>query len=169
MSREAARSAVPPAPGQPDARLKRLEQLSYYLDNAIPLPGLRYRIGYDALIGLIPGVGDLVGLAISAYIVLEAARFRLPFSTVLRMVANVGIEALVGSVPLVGDLFDATWKANARNMALLRERLDGDRRRAVASDRRFFGGVALVLLLALAALGVAVVYLLRALLGLLGG
>lgn len=152
----------------PDPRLERLERLSYYLDNAIRLPGLNYRIGYDALIGLLPGVGDLVGVAVSAYIVLEAARYRLPVATLARMIFNVGVEALVGAVPLLGDVFDATWKANARNIALLRDHLGPDPRRAAASDRRFFAAVAVTLIVLLVGLAAGAIFVLRAFVELVG-
>jgi hypothetical protein len=98
-----------------------LERLAWWLDSAIVVPGTRFRVGLDALIGLVPGIGDLIGTAISAYIVAAAARRGLPSSVLLRMALNVGLEALVGVVPIVGDLFDAAWKANQRNVALLRQ------------------------------------------------
>ena len=98
-----------------------LERLAWLLDSAIVVPGTRFRVGLDALIGLIPGLGDLIGTALSAYIVAAAARRGLPRSVLLRMAFNVGLEAVVGVVPILGDLFDAAWKANQRNMALLRQ------------------------------------------------
>lgn len=164
------RSRLPqrPGPARSDARLSRLDALARFLDNSIRLPGIGYRIGYDALIGLIPGIGDVIGLGLSTYIVLEAARFRLPFSTLLRMVVNVGIEAIVGVIPLVGDVFDATWKANARNMALLHERLERPDPHAAARDRRFIVGVVAAIILLLLGVCVGVFYLVRALLSLLG-
>lgn len=153
---------------QADPRLKRIEALGYYLDSAIRLPGIGYRIGYDALLGLIPGVGDVVGLALSVYILIEAARFRLPASTLLRMALNVALEVLVGAVPLLGDLFDATWKANARNLALLHDRLAARQAGRKTSDRGFFLGVVLALLLLLVLLAAAVFYLVQGMLALLG-
>ena len=109
---------VPTAPAVP-ARLRRL---AYLLDDVIPLPGGR-RIGLDPLLGLVPGVGDATGALMSAYILVEASRLGAPRAVLLRMLANVGVEALLGSVPLLGDLFDAGWKANARNVRLLDEHL----------------------------------------------
>lgn len=104
--------------------LRRLDSLGYVLDNSIPIPGTRRRFGLDAVIGLIPGVGDATGAVMSAYIVVQAARLGAPASSLVRMLLNVGIEALVGAIPFVGDLFDAWFKANARNVALLRGELD---------------------------------------------
>jgi hypothetical protein len=107
-----------PAPA-PDPHLPRVRALSRALDSAFQVPGTRFRIGLDPLLGLIPGVGDLAGGALSAYIVLEAARLGAPRPVVLRMLGNVLLDSLFGSVPVLGDLFDATWKANARNVVLL--------------------------------------------------
>ena len=119
------------------AALKRIDRLGYLLDNSIRIPGIGYRVGYDAIIGLIPGVGDLAGFALSAYIVVEASRFRLPKATLARMVFNVGLEAIVGVVPFLGDLFDATFKANARNLSLLHAHLEERKPGQRAADRRF--------------------------------
>lgn len=99
--------------------LERLRTLSYLLDNSIPIPLTRYRIGLDPLLGLIPGGGDVVGAILSAYIVFEAARFGLPKETLIQMLGNLVTDATLGSLPFIGDLFDATWKANSRNLALL--------------------------------------------------
>ncbi|MBE9129833.1 MULTISPECIES: DUF4112 domain-containing protein [unclassified Coleofasciculus] len=104
--------------------LKRVRRLSYLLDNSIPIPGTSYRIGIDPLLGLVPGAGDFVGMALSAYIVLEATRLGLPRATLVKMVSNILFETVFGSVPVVGDVLDATWKANARNLALLEGQLD---------------------------------------------
>lgn len=98
-----------------------IERLAWWLDSAIVVPGTRFRIGLDALIGLVPGIGDLVGTAFSAYIVAQAARRGLPPAVLLRMLANVGVEAVVGAIPIAGDLFDAAWKANQRNVELMRQ------------------------------------------------
>jgi hypothetical protein len=100
-------------------RVGRLRRLSYLLDNSIPIPGTPFRIGLDSIIGLIPGVGDLVGGAFSLYIILEAAKLGVPRPLLARMGWNVAIDVLVGAVPFLGDLFDVGWKANVRNLALL--------------------------------------------------
>jgi hypothetical protein len=105
------------------AILKQVNALAWLLDNSIPVPFVNYRIGVDALIGLVPGIGDMAGLLVSSYIVLQAARLGVPRATLMRMVINVALEGAVGVVPLVGDLFDATFKANARNVQLLNDAL----------------------------------------------
>lgn len=107
--------------------LKRIRALSHLLDNAISIPGTTHRIGLDPLLGLLPGAGDIIGAVLSAYIVLEAARFGLPRATLARMALNIVSETALGSLPLLGDFFDATWKANSRNMALLEAHLDQPR------------------------------------------
>lgn len=121
--------------------LRRLDRLGFVLDNSIRIPVVGYRIGVDALLGLIPGVGDLLGLLLASYIVVEGARLRVPRATLLRMVANVGIEALVGAVPVLGDIFDATWKANARNVELVRRHVGPEAAAQQQADRRFAWGV----------------------------
>lgn len=105
------------------SRIKRVRVLAKLLDNSISIPGTGWKFGFDAVIGLVPVVGDLIGAVLSGYIVLEAARAEVPSFTLARMLANVGIDALVGSVPAVGDIFDAAWKANIKNVALLENHL----------------------------------------------
>lgn len=119
MLRPANITSVDPR-AQPNAheRLRRLQALAWLLDNSIPLPG-GFRIGVDALLGLIPGIGDAVGALISAYIVNEARSMGASRSVLLRMMGNVLIETAVGSIPFAGDVFDAAFKANVRNLALL--------------------------------------------------
>lgn len=115
--------------------LRRLDTFSYLLDDSIRVPGTNARFGVDALIGLVPGIGDAAGAVMSAYIVVQAARLGAPVPSLLRMLLNVGIEALLGAVPFLGDLFDAAFKANARNVALLRreaERPGSTRRSSTA-------------------------------------
>ena len=108
----------------PEASLRRLEHLAHLMDTAFLLPGINRRVGLDAVIGLVPVVGDLAGVAIASYIVFEARRLGAPRSLVLRMMANVALDGMVGSVPLAGDLLDAAFKANRRNVRLLRKHLE---------------------------------------------
>ena len=103
--------------------LNRIRKLSRLMDTAIRIPGINFRIGLDPIIGLIPGAGDLVSTGFSAYIIYLAARFGLPREVLTKMVLNIGLEAVVGSLPLVGDLFDAYYKSNIRNLALLEKHL----------------------------------------------
>lgn len=104
-------------------RLKNLRHISYWLDSAIAIPGTKFRIGLDPIIGLIPGGGDTAGLLMSAYIVMEAARLGASKAVLTKMASNIVLETLAGTVPLVGDFFDATWKSNVRNIRLLEDHL----------------------------------------------
>ena len=140
---------------------KHLQQLAWLLDSSIPVPGTRLTIGIDALIGLFPVIGDLIGVALSSYIVSQASRLGAPRSVLLRMSFNVLVEGLVGIVPIAGDLFDAGFKANQRNVRLLGAWMDQPGR-TVRSTRAF--GVVLVFALValLALLGAGSYFLIRA-------
>lgn len=100
-------------------RLKRLRRLTRLLDDAVRIPGTKYRLGLDSLIGLVPGAGDIVGGALSAYIIYEASRLGVSRLTLARMLSNLAVDLLLGSVPVAGDIFDVAWKANRKNMDLL--------------------------------------------------
>lgn len=113
-----------PTPAQQRAILTRLERFSRFTDSSIGLPFTRFKIGFEPLIGLIPGIGDLVGLAMSAYVLLEAHRAGATGRLMLKMLRNIAIDFVVGLVPVVGDAFDAVFKANMRNTRLLREHLN---------------------------------------------
>jgi hypothetical protein len=104
-----------------EERVARLDALATLLDTAFILPGTNVRFGFDALIGLVPGIGDAITTAISLYIVHEARQLGAPAHLILRMLANVVVDGFVGAVPLVGDAFDVLWRANRRNVRLLRE------------------------------------------------
>lgn len=115
-------------PRRPDdaefqAALRRVERLAYWLDDRYQLPGTRFGVGLDGLVGLIPGIGDAVTNAFTAYIIYEAWRMGIPTSTLVRMLANLGIDSVVGVVPVVGDLLDIGFKANRRNLRLLQRHL----------------------------------------------
>lgn len=105
------------------ATLNRIRKFSRLMDTAIGIPGTKFRIGLDPIIGLVPGAGDIVDTAFSAYLIYLATRFNLPQKTLGKMIYNIGLEAVIGSVPLVGDIFDAFYKSNMRNLALLEEHL----------------------------------------------
>ena len=105
----------------PHARIARLERLAHNMDSRYRVPGTRIRFGWDSIIGLVPGVGDVATLGPAGYILLEAHRMGAPTGLKLRMAANSGIDWVVGSIPIVGDLLDVGLKANRRNVALLRD------------------------------------------------
>lgn len=146
--------------------LRRLRDLSHLLDDSIRVPGTTFRIGLEPVIGLLPVVGDAVGLAISAYVFAVAARSGVPRATLGRVAFILWIDAIGGAVPLVGDLFDAYWKANLRVADLLDARLDDPA--SAAADWRYLRrlvAVAVVCTLVVVALLAALV---RWLLGYLG-
>lgn len=103
--------------------LRRSEWLVKFLDNAIPIPGTSQRLGFDAIIGLVPGVGDFVTTALGSYIIVEALRVRAPGKTVAMMVGNVALDGLMGAVPGLGDVADIFFRSNVRNLKLLRDHL----------------------------------------------
>lgn len=102
-------------------KLKKLDRLAWLLDSSIRIPGTSRTIGLDGIIGLIPGVGDVVTSIISGYIVLESVRSGVSGWVVGRMLLNVVIESVIGAVPILGDIFDFIFKANERNVSLARE------------------------------------------------
>ena len=159
--------------GRPDAperaaALERSRALARLLDNIVTIPGTNIGIGLDALIGLIPGLGDVAGGVMSAYVLLTAGRLGVPKAVLGRMLLNLGTDALVGAVPLLGDLFDVGFKANVRNVRLLEQALN-----APVETRRSSGLVvaaAIVGALAIAAAGVALaVVIVRAIWSAIGG
>jgi hypothetical protein len=109
-------------------RIARLDTLAHFLDTSLVVPGTNIRFGLDAVIGLFPGVGDLVTTLTSLYLVYEARQLGAPKHLLARMVGNIALDGIVGSVPVVGDVFDALYRSNRRNMALLRAHLDRQRR-----------------------------------------
>jgi hypothetical protein len=137
---------------------KDVERLGWLMDDLFRVPVLGWRFGLDALIGLIPGLGDTSTTLVSFYILAAAVRHGVPKITLLRMGMNIGFDYLLGSLPVVGDIADAWWKSNQKNVALLRKRatVSADEARAGSmSDWIFVGGI-IVFLIALA-IGSAVV------------
>jgi len=118
-------------PSEPADPLARARTLARLLDSAARVPGTNIRFGADAVIGLIPGLGDIGGAALAGYLVILAQRLGVPRAVVLRMLANVAVDTLAGSVPVIGDLFDVAYKSNLRNVALLERALE----RPVATSR----------------------------------
>lgn len=103
--------------------LARLERLARFLDTAIAIPGTRIRFGADTVVGLVPGVGDAITTLASAYLIYEAHRLGVPRHLLARMIGNVAFDAVIGAVPVLGDVADVFWRANTRNIRLLREHL----------------------------------------------
>lgn len=104
--------------------LNRIRKLSYLMDSSFRIPFVGWKVGLDPILGIIPGVGDLLSTAVSLYIVSLAIRFKLPVTKVIQMLLNVGIETLLGIVPVLGDIFDAYYKSNIRNLEILEKHLN---------------------------------------------
>jgi hypothetical protein len=148
-----------PSPAM-QARLDMLRRWSSRLDSAFEIPGLNIRFGWDPILGLLPGIGDLVTPLYSIAIVVTGMQLGIPKVVQLRMLVNVIIDALAGIVPVIGDAFDVAWKANEWNMRLL-ERHAWEERPASASDWLFVGLITVVMLAAVAVPVLAVVAILR--------
>jgi hypothetical protein len=156
---------------EPDAKaptLKRLRQMSRLLDNIVTIPGTQVGIGLDPIIGLIPIGGDFLGVMLSSYIILEAARLGASRATLGRMVLNIIVDGLVGSIPLLGDFFDFAWTANTHNIKLLEEHLKFPTQQRSADRWFIFALFAGLLLLAIVLVALPVI-LIRILLNVFTG
>ncbi len=121
-----------------------LDNLSHYLDGLFRVPGTGWRFGLDAVIGLIPNVGDTITSFASFYILIAGVRYGVPKITLLRMAFNIGLDYVVGMIPFIGDAFDFVWKANKQNMNLIRTRAAGHGK-GKTSDYVFVFGLILLL------------------------
>jgi Domain of unknown function (DUF4112) len=141
--------------------LERLRTLSRLLDSAFVIPGTRYRVGLDAIVGLVPGIGDAISAILSFYIIFQAARMGVPKATLARMMGNVGLDTIVGEIPLLGDLFDAGFKSNLRNVSLIERHVQSPATSKSQSRRvlLLLGIGLLALLVGIVALGVVVAQL----------
>jgi len=126
---------------------KGLDDLSRYLDGLFRVPGTGWRFGLDAIIGLIPNVGDTLTSLASFYILFAGVRYGVPKITLLRMAFNIGLDYLVGSIPVVGDAFDFFWKSNQKNMDLIRSRATGKGEGRTSDYIFIFGLIGLLILL----------------------
>lgn len=141
-----------PTPFDQDERLHWVERISRLLDSQFQVPGTTWRFGLDPLMGLIPVVGGLPSLALSGVLILTMLRHGASGSLVIRMVLNVVLDAVIGAIPVVGNLFDFAYKANNRNVELLRAHYAEGKYQG--SGKGLMIGVALLLL----ALGGALVW-----------
>ena len=108
----------------PQSVRRRVEALEHLLEGLIEVPGLRRKVGLDAMVGLIPVVGDAITAALGLYLVWEARNLGMPRWQLWRMAGNVGIDSLIGAVPIAGDLFDFAFRSNTRNLKIIRKHLD---------------------------------------------
>lgn len=122
----------------------RISRVTHVLDDLIPVPGTDQKVGIDPVIGLIPGVGDIVAALVGGWVIAEAARFGVPRIVLARMVVNLLVDLAIGLVPIIGDLFDIVSRSNSANLALFRRHaLDPDA--STAGHRAFFAGMVLLL------------------------
>jgi hypothetical protein len=113
-----------PVGRDPASVRRRIEAMERVLERAFAIPGTEMRVGLDAIVGLVPVVGDLVTTAMGAWLVWEARNLGMPKLHLARMAANIGVDTLVGAIPLVGDLFDFAFRSNSRNLRILKRWLD---------------------------------------------
>ena len=143
-----------------DVEIERgLENLAFYLDDLFRIPGTSWRFGLDAIIGLVPSVGDTLTSLASFYILLAGVRYGVPKITLLRMAINIGIDYLLGSIPIVGDAFDFFWKSNDMNMRLIRERATGKGRGSKSDYAFIFVLIGLLVLLLIGSVVISAVIL----------
>lgn len=124
--------AVPPGHRMPQPRsaaeielsIVRLDALARVMDSAFQIPGTNIRMGVDALLGLLPVVGDAISATISSYLIWEAKQMGVSKFVLARMAGNVAIDTVIGAVPFAGDIFDIAYKANMKNIALLKKHVD---------------------------------------------
>ena len=167
MAERGARAALTKQHERADVE-RSLDQLSRAMDGLFRIPGTGWRIGLDALVGLVPGVGDFATTAVSLYILAAGVRYRVPKATLLRMASNIAVDYLLGAVPFVGDIFDAAWKSNQMNVELLKQRASvppEEARQGRLSDWLFLAVIVLVLLALLVGSLALSLYLLSLLLG----
>lgn len=151
----------------PDAQHRQVRDLARLLDSQFRVPGTQRRFGVDALLGLVPGIGDAAGLALSAGVIVKAIGLGARGATVGRMVGNVAIDAVFGTVPVLGWVFDFVFKANNRNVALLERHVTdptGTEAQSRASIRRTLIGAVVGLVLVIVALFALVAWLVSRLL-----
>jgi len=135
----------PETPAERETR-ERLRFIAWLLDSSIPVPGTRFTVGVDALIGLVPLLGDLIGVLASSYILAEAHRLGVRRAVLVRMALNVAIDGVIGIVPFLGDVFDAAWKANVRNVRLLEAWMERPRQVEQGSQWLVVGLIAAMML-----------------------
>ena len=144
---------------EPDSKLPRdlvaLRKFAFYMDEAFTVPGTSFKVGIDALLGLIPGVGDVIGGVLSTAIVVGALRHRVPARIIARMVLNIAIDLFFGAIPVAGDVFDFLYEENMKNMRLLEKHRDRRRPPRSFAAIAFVAACIVLLIITLSVLFVA--------------
>ncbi|MGH7783906.1 MAG: DUF4112 domain-containing protein [Candidatus Binatia bacterium] len=138
---------------------KGLDDLAFYLDDLFRIPGIGWRFGLDAIIGLVPNVGDTLTSLASFYILFAGVRYGVPKVTLFRMALNIGIDYVIGSIPVIGDAFDFFWKSNKMNMELIRKRATGKGKSTTGDYIFIFGLIGLLIVILLGSIVVSAVIL----------
>ena len=146
---------------EPDEKLPRdlvaLRRFAYFMDEAFTIPGTPFKVGLDAILGLIPGVGDVIGGILSTWVVVGALRHRVPARIIMRMILNIGVDLFFGSVPVAGDVFDFLYEENVKNMRLLEKHRDRSRPPRSFAAIAFVATCIVLLVIGMAVLFVAAV------------
>jgi hypothetical protein len=149
-----------------NSRLAQARALAKLLDRAVRIPGTNITFGLDAVLGLVPGGGDVAGAIFSGWLLMLGAKMGVPRHILARMVANIAIDTVGGSVPIIGDLFDVAWKSNTRNLALLEQFADSPSGTGrLVSRTMLIAAISVVALLVIGGIWVAII-IVKALIGL---
>lgn len=133
-ARSAVFDAIKTAGPRRDDAMARITLVAKLMDNAFLIPGLNRRVGLDAVLGLVPGVGDALSAALASYIIWEARQLGLPRWKIARMIGNVAVDTAIGAIPFAGDVFDVFFKANERNLRIIHEHLGTPKRGPLEID-----------------------------------
>lgn len=119
----------------PAAIMQRLEMLEFVLERSFTLPGINRAIGLDAVLGLVPIIGDFISAALGSYLVWEARNLGLPKWKLARMMANIGVDTAIGAIPLIGDAFDVVYRSNSRNLKIIKKHIEKHHPAAIIIDQ----------------------------------
>jgi len=133
-ARSAVFDAIKTAGPSRDDAMARITLVAKLMDNAFLIPGLNRRVGLDAVLGLVPGVGDALSAVLASYIIWEARQLGLPRWKIARMIGNVAVDTAIGAIPFAGDVFDVFFKANERNLRIIHEHLGTPKRGPLEID-----------------------------------
>ena len=129
-----------------EEKLVRLKLLSKRLDNNFIIPGTKYKIGLDPIIGAIPVIGDLIGALLSTYIMYSGIKMGVSRSIVAQMATNIALDFAIGWIPIIGDIFDIIWKANQRNVKLIEESIVVEEKESATANYIIIAGLVIVLI-----------------------
>jgi hypothetical protein len=161
MSARVSSTAQSPRQSAAADRLRIARFLADLLDQRFTIPGTSIRIGLDPILGLIPGIGDVIANLTGSVILLIAAQYPIPKVVLLRMGVNIALNAMIGAIPILGDVFSIWFRSNAKNVALLERYARGETGRASSGDWLFVVGLIVALLVVTAGVGLALIWLLK--------